>query len=226
MGTGAIGTFPQAWRTVLPVQVLASLSSIDAAVARERERGDVYPPADDVFAALRLTPPAQVRAVIIGQDPYHGPGQANGLAFSVREAYHPLPPSLQNIRRELHDDFDVSLPPSGSLRPWAQHGVLLLNAILTVAKGDAGSHRKIGWQTLTRAIVRSVEARDWPVVFLLWGGLARKMAGPIDGQRHVVLHAWHPSPISARGFLGKRPFSTANRELQDRGSPEIDWSLE
>lgn len=227
MGSGAIGTFPEVWRTAIDmVDLDAVLDSIEAAVAVERARSKVYPKPDDVFAALRLTAPADVRAVIIGQDPYHGPGQAHGLAFSVRDGCHPLPPSLRNIRSELHDDCGGPLPESGSLTRWAEHGVLLLNAILTVTKGIPGSHRKFGWQTLTRAIIGSVEANDRPIAFLLWGRFAQAIAGPINTDRHVVVNASHPSPLSAsNGFLGTRPFSTANRQLQARGAAGINWSL-
>lgn len=227
MSTSAIGTFPQVWRSALPIEALSTLPALDAAVAEERAHQDVYPPAGDVFAALRLTPPAKVRAVIIGQDPYHQrAGQAHGLAFSVPDECRPLPPSLRNIRAEFQSDLGYELPESGSLVRWAEHGVLLLNAFLTVSKGRPRSHQKFGWRPITEAIIYAVKALDGPVAFLVWGHFARDIAGQIDSTRHVVHYASHPSPLSQRGFCGTKPFSTVNEQLRDRGTPEIDWRLE
>jgi uracil-DNA glycosylase len=222
----SIGTLPADWRAAIgPALSDAALAELEAKVAARRASERVYPAAQDVFAALRLTPYESVRAVIIGQDPYHGPGEAHGLAFSV-PAGVPIPPSLRNIRRELETDLGLAMPASGSLETWARHGVLLLNAILSVAEGRPGSHRDLGWQALTREVVRAVQRVDRPVAFLLWGGFARRMAEPIDSSRHVAVQTWHPSPFSAkRGFLGRRPFSTVNDLLRARGASEIDWRL-
>jgi uracil-DNA glycosylase len=202
--------------------------SLEAYVARERAEHEVYPAAEDVFAALRLTPYASVRAVIIGQDPYHGPCQAHGLAFSVPSGIPP-PPSLRNILKELERDPGRPMPGGGSLVPWAQRGVLLLNTVLTVRGGEPRSHAHHGWERLTGAIIRAVNAKPGPIVFLLWGARARAQCRSVDGQRHVVIESAHPSPLSApRGlkpFIGSAPFLHANEELARRGQPVIDWDL-
>jgi uracil-DNA glycosylase len=223
----AIGTLPQDWREALgPAASNSVLATLEGKVAAERAKGDVYPAAEDVFAAFRLTPYRAVRAVIIGQDPYHGPGEAHGLAFSVPRGLK-KPPSLQNILSERHADLALPIPTSGSLERWAESGVLLLNAILTVTRDQPASHRRLGWQPLTKAVVEAVQDLDHPVAFLLWGVFARRMAGPIDATRHIALYASHPSGFSARkGFLGSRPFSTANAHLEARGAAAIDWRLE
>lgn len=229
MSGSSIGTLPADWRAALGAAVSdATLATIEAKVAAARAvPGDeVYPPAEQVFAALQLTPLDDVRAVIIGQDPYHGPGQAHGLSFSVASEVRPLPPSLKNIRSELKSDLGLDLPEGGSLEPWARHGVLLLNAVLTVGRGRPGSHKTFGWQDVTTAIVRVVETRRRPIAFLLWGKFASATAGPIDETRHAVVRTSHPSPLSRNGFLGKRPFSEANRKLVQLGAEAIDWSLE
>ena len=227
MTASAIGMMPADWRAAVGDDVSdAMLAAIDVKVAAARVSGDVYPAAERVFAALELTPFDAVRAVIIGQDPYHDVGQAHGLSFSVMDGHQPLPPSLKNIRRELQFDLGLALPESGSLEPWARHGVLLLNAILTVRRDKAGSHKTFGWQAVTTAIVSAVEARDKPAAFLLWGKFARDMAGPIDETRHAVVRTSHPSPFSQKGFLGKRPFREANAKLKKLGAKPIDWSLE
>lgn len=220
----AIGELPSDWRAALgPAATSNALNILDAAVATERAKGDVFPAPENVFAALRLTPLAKVRAVIIGQDPYHGPGEAHGLAFSV-PAGIAIPPSLRNIRTELRTDLGIEAPSSGSLEQWAENGVLLLNAILTVAKDDPGSHRALGWKPLTTAMVRAVQQLDRPIAFLLWGKFAQKLAGPIP-EPHVAVSTAHPSPRSQKGFCGTRPFSTANKLLAKRGADPIDWRL-
>ncbi len=194
-------------------------------VAAERAQHTVYPPAADTFAALHLTAHADVKVVLLGQDPYHGPGQAHGLCFSVRPPTPP-PPSLRNIFTELSSDLGLPTPSEGSLVPWAQRGVLLLNTTLTVRAGEAGSHQGRGWERFTDAVLAAVDAKPERVVFLLWGSSARKKRNLIDGTRHVVLEAPHPSPLSAhRGFFGSRPFSNANRALVDAGKEPVDWSL-
>lgn len=194
-------------------------------VAAERASGDVYPPHDEVFAALRLTPHAAVRVVILGQDPYHGPGQAHGLAFSVRPPVPP-PPSLTNIFKELESDLGIPRSPHGSLISWAEQGVLLLNATLTVRSRTAASHQKMGWETFTDQVLRVVNDKADTVVFALWGSSARKKAKLIDTDRHVIIESPHPSPLSAhRGFFGSRPFSKINDALEAAGRGSIDWQL-
>lgn len=192
-------------------------------VAAERERHTVYPPPGEVFAALHLTPHAQVKVVILGQDPYHGPGQAHGLCFSVRRGVDP-PPSLKNIFTELETDLGVARPDHGSLEAWARQGVLLLNATLTVRAHAAGSHQGKGWEQFTDAVLRAVDAKPEPVVFILWGAAARRKKAGIDTSRHVVIESPHPSPLSAhRGFFASRPFSRANDALIAAGHTPVDW---
>jgi uracil-DNA glycosylase len=185
----------------------------------------VYPPPDEVFAALHLTPYAETRVVILGQDPYHGPGQAHGLCFSVRDGVA-LPPSLVNIYKELSDDLGIPPPRHGNLEAWARQGVLLLNATLTVRAGQAGSHQGKGWETFTDAVLATVNAKPEHVVFILWGGYARKKKALIDTGRHTVIESPHPSPLSAHnGFFGSRPFSRANAALVAAGRDPVDWDL-
>lgn len=194
-------------------------------VARERSLYDVYPPADEVFAALHLTALADTRVVIIGQDPYHGPRQAHGLAFSVRHGQR-IPPSLRNIHRELADDLGIALPAHGNLDAWAHQGVLLLNTTLTVRAGEAGSHRGRGWEHFTDRVIGAVSASINPVVFICWGAAARAKQGLIDTARHTVITSAHPSPLSAHnGFFGSRPFSATNNALIAAGAEPIDWTL-
>ncbi len=193
---------------------------IDALVAEGRS---VLPAAPDLFAAFRLTPLERVRVVILGQDPYPTPGDAHGLAFSVARGT-PVPRSLANIFREMRDDIGAA-PVSGNLSGWARQGVLLLNTVLTVEAGQAGSHRRLGWQALTDEAIRAVSAREEPTVFVLWGADAQAKRPLIDLTRHLVIESVHPSPLSARrGFFGSRPFSRANAFLRERGRGEIDWT--
>jgi len=194
-------------------------------VRDERSRGTVYPPADRVFAALRLTPYADVRVVILGQDPYHGPGQAHGLCFSVPHGV-PTPPSLVNIFKELRNDLGITAPAHGCLEAWARQGVLLLNATLTVRAGAAGSHQGKGWETFTDAVLRVVNDKPSPVVFVLWGAFARRKKSLIDTSRHHVVESAHPSPLSAHnGFFGSRPFSQVNSFLAAAGATPVNWEL-
>jgi uracil-DNA glycosylase len=194
-------------------------------VANERAAHTVYPPPDDVFAALHLTPYADTRVVILGQDPYHGPQQAHGLCFSVRPGVR-VPPSLVNIHKELHDDLGLPIPDHGNLEAWARHGVLLLNTTLTVRAGQAASHQKRGWETFTDHVIEVVNDKPDPVVFLLWGNSARRKRSLIDTTRHIVIESAHPSPLSAHnGFFGSRPFSRANAALVAAGREPIDWNL-
>jgi uracil-DNA glycosylase len=194
-------------------------------VERKQAGATIYPPGSQIFNALNSTPLSKVKAVILGQDPYHGPGQAHGLCFSVQKGVRP-PPSLVNIFKEIESDLGYRPPAHGCLQAWADRGVLLLNAVLTVEKGNAGSHQGKGWEQFTDAAVRAVNEQRDNVVFLLWGSHAQKKGAGIDRQRHLVLKAPHPSPLSAhRGFLGCRHFSKANEWLQSRGVEPIDWSL-
>lgn len=193
-------------------------------VQAERRSHQVFPAHDDVFNALHLTPFARVRAVILGQDPYHGPGQAHGLSFSVRPGVD-IPPSLRNIHKELHSDLGVEPPGHGDLERWARNGVLLLNSVLTVRAHNAGSHRNQGWETFTDRVIQTVADKPEPVVFILWGNFARSKASLI-GDHHHVIESPHPSPLSAsRGFFDSKPFSRANAALAAAGRDPIDWSL-
>ncbi|WP_419947033.1 uracil-DNA glycosylase [Candidatus Poriferisodalis sp.] len=195
-------------------------------VADERAQGAVYPPHDQVFAALHLTPYADVKVLILGQDPYHGPGQAHGLCFSVPHGI-PQPPSLQNIFAELRDDLGVEPPSHGNLEGWARQGVLLLNAFLTVRARQAASHRSAGWETFTDEVIRAVNAKPERVVFILWGGFARRKKPLVDTTRHVVIESPHPSPLSAHnGFFGSKPFSRANAALVADSRQPVDWRLD
>lgn len=200
-------------------------ASLQQFVADERSRGPVYPPHDEVFTALHLTPYAATRVMILGQDPYHGPGQAHGLAFSVQPDVR-VPPSLANIHRELQSDLDIAAPTHGNLEAWARQGVLLLNTTLTVRGGQAASHQGKGWETFTDRAIRVVDEKPEHVVFILWGGHARKKKALIDATRHTIVESPHPSPLSAhQGFLGSRPFSRANEALVAHDQPPIDWTL-
>lgn len=194
-------------------------------VADERSRHPVYPPHDDVFSALHLTPLAAVKAVILGQDPYHGPGQAHGLCFSVRHGV-PAPPSLQNVFKELEADLGCRRPDHGCLDLWARQGVLLLNTTLTVRGGQAASHQGQGWETFTDAVIRAVNDKPDTVVFILWGAAARKKKALVDLTRHSVIESAHPSPLSAHnGFFGSRPFSRTNAALTAAGREGVDWCI-
>jgi uracil-DNA glycosylase len=192
----------------------------------ERSRGrPIFPRASNWFRALDLCPLEKVRVVILGQDPYHGEGQAHGLCFSVPPGIRP-PPSLVNIFKELESDLGIRPSPHGFLEHWASQGVLLLNSVLTVQMGQAASHRDRGWERFTDTIVRLVNDKPEPVVFMLWGSYAQKKAGFVDTSRHLVLKAPHPSPLSAHsGFFGCRHFSKANAFLKERGQEPIDWAL-
>jgi uracil-DNA glycosylase len=199
---------------------------LQAFVTEERRKRTVYPPPEDVFAALHLTPYADTKVLILGQDPYHGPRQAHGLCFSVRPGVG-VPPSLQNIFRELHDDVGIDPPGHGNLAAWARQGVLLLNATLTVRAGQAGSHQGKGWETFTDEVIRAVAAKPERVVFILWGSMARRKAALVGGGPHVIIESAHPSPLSAaNGFFGSRPFSRANEALVAAGREPIDWRLD
>lgn len=185
----------------------------------------VYPPMQDMWNAFRYTPYHKVKVVILGQDPYHGPGQAQGMSFSVRPGV-PHPPSLQNILQELHDDLGYDIPRDGTLIKWAQQGVLLLNTVLTVRAHQAHSHKSQGWEQFTDTVIQKLSQREKPIVFVLWGRPAQQKERLIDTKRHVIIKAPHPSPLSAhRGFFGSRPFSKINHQLIAWGEEPIDFDL-
>lgn len=194
-----------------------------AFVKDEYSKGKVFPPGKDIFNAFDYCPVDQVKVVILGQDPYHGDGQAHGLSFSVKPGV-PFPPSLMNIFKEIKADLGKDMPPNGDLSRWAKQGVFLLNATLTVRAHQAGSHQKKGWEEFTDSVIRSVSQEKEDVVFLLWGAYAQKKADLIDSNKHLILKAPHPSPLSAhRGFLGCKHFSKANEYLTSKGLDPIVW---
>ncbi|MBS1847558.1 MAG: uracil-DNA glycosylase [Actinobacteria bacterium] len=200
-------------------------ADLQSFVAAERARHRVYPPDDQVYAALHRTPHADVKVVILGQDPYHGPGQAHGLCFSVPDGVPP-PPSLRNILAELESDLGITPPRSGDLSRWADQGVLLLNTTLTVRAGNAASHQRHGWESFTDRVIDVVNDKPERVVFILWGASARAKKTHIDTTRHTVLESVHPSPLSAsNGFFGSKPFSRANAALTAAGREPVDWQL-
>lgn len=202
------------------------MASLKSFLLAEKEAGRaIFPKGGEWFRALDLTPLDKVRVVILGQDPYHGPGQAHGLCFSVKPGVR-TPPSLANIYKEMRDDLGIAPATHGFLEHWAQQGVLLLNSVLTVRMGAAASHQGKGWEQFTDAVIRLVAERPDPVVFMLWGSYAQRKAAFVDGSRHLILKAAHPSPLSAHnGFFGCRHFSKANRFLEEHGQPPIDWAL-
>lgn len=215
------------WQKKLGEQfALPYMRSLNAFLASEKAGGkQIFPPDDLVFNALNSTPFERVRVVILGQDPYHGVGQAHGLSFSVLPGVA-IPPSLVNIYKELHTDVGAVPPMHGCLSSWAEQGVLLLNAVLTVEQGNAGAHQAKGWEQFTDAVIRILNDQCENIVFILWGNYAQKKGGFIDQSKHCVLTSVHPSPLSAhRGFLGSKPFSQCNDYLKSKGLPEINWSL-
>ena len=217
---------PTGWQPVLADEVKKPYYlELSAYLEKERAEHVVYPPEPDVFNALKLTPFPEVKVLILGQDPYHEPGQAHGLAFSVRPGVDP-PPSLQNIFKELHADVGFRIPNNGYLVPWAEQGVLLLNAVLTVRAHQAASHQGKGWEKFTDAAIQALNEREEPLVFVLWGNYAKKKMGFIQAEQHKIIAGTHPSPLSARrGFFGSRPFSQINQFLNEHGKPPIDWQL-
>ena len=217
---------PAAWREFLADAVRTeSFRALADFLDREYRTEQVFPPRGDLFTAFRLTPPDRVRAVILGQDPYHDDGQAHGLAFSVREGVRP-PPSLRNIFKELHADLGLPIPASGLLTGWAEQGVLLLNTVLTVRAHQPGSHRKHGWEPFTDAVISRLNETVPHLIFILWGAPAQSKLPLIDRKKHSVICSAHPSPLSAhRGFFGSRPFSEVNRDLAAHGMTPIDWDL-
>ncbi len=201
-----------------------SMQSLKAFLIKEaRKQQTLYPQAQDIFAAFTLTPFNRVKVVILGQDPYHGEGQAHGLCFSVPQGIQP-PPSLKNIFKELHADLGITPPTSGCLTGWAQQGVLLLNAILTVRANEAASHRDKGWEAFTDGVIQTISDKREHVVFILWGNYARSKKKLIDASKHLIIESAHPSPLSAyNGFFGSKPFSQTNEYLQSHDLEPIEW---
>lgn len=194
-------------------------------IEKEQQSHAVYPPAKDIFSALKLTPYESVRVLLLGQDPYPGAGQAHGLCFSVRPGIKP-PASLRNIYKELETDVGFRIPDNGYLAPWAKQGMLMLNAVLTVRAGETNSHQGKGWEIFTDTIIRRVSEKKAPVVFVLWGAYAQKKIALIDADRHTIIKSAHPSPLSARnGFFGSRPFSQINEALRAARQPQIEWQI-
>ena len=186
----------------------------------------IYPPADELFSAFHFTPLSKVKVVILGQDPYHEPGEAHGLCFSVKPGIK-IPPSLVNIYKELHDDLGCRIPNNGYLEKWARQGVLLLNTVLTVRAHQAFSHKEKGWETFTDAVIKQLNLIDRPIVFILWGSPAQKKCSMLNNPKHLILKSVHPSPLSAyRGFFGSKPFSKTNDFLVKNGLDPIDWQIE
>jgi uracil-DNA glycosylase len=216
---------PASWRAVLADEFQKPyFRQLQEFVTAERRTHTVFPPEEDVFNAFRYTPYDQVKVLLLGQDPYHGDGQAHGLCFSVRPGVKP-PPSLVNIFKELHNDLGCRIPDNGYLVPWAKQGVMLLNAVLTVRAHEPNSHKGQGWETFADAAIRALNDREQPVIFLLWGAYAQKKQQLIDAGRHPILTAAHPSPLSAKKFFGSKPFSRTNQALVELGEQPIDWQL-
>jgi uracil-DNA glycosylase len=223
MSLHLLARLPVGWRAALrPHLDRAAVADLGHFLEREYADNVVYPPLPDIFRALRLCSPESTRVLLLGQDPYHGSGQANGLCFSV-PAGVAVPPSLRNIYAEMRDDLGLAPPNSGDLTRWAEQGVLLLNAVLTVRAGEPGSHAGRGWEQVSDAVIRVLNERPRRVVFVLWGGYARRKAALVTNPVHAVLESAHPSPMSWRGFRGTRPFSAVNAALVEAGQAPITW---
>jgi uracil-DNA glycosylase len=225
MAFDLLDLLPAEWCDVMkPHLDLDATARLSAFVDAEYASQTVFPPREDLFTAFRLTSPAHTRVLILGQDPYHKPGQAHGLSFSVRKGV-PVPPSLRNVYKEIFDDLGQSSPRDGDLTRWAEQGVLMLNAVLTVRSGTPTSHADKGWEQFTDAAIKAVNDSPYRVVFLLWGSYARKKAALVRNPQHVVIEAGHPSPMNPRGFLGTKPFSQANAALREAGRGEVVWGV-
>ena len=217
---------PESWHQHLDHEIHKPyFQQLTQFVDNERKTYSVFPPEEDVFSALNLTPYENANVLLLGQDPYHDDNQAHGLCFSVRPGIKP-PPSLVNMYKELREDLGLRIPNNGYLVPWAQQGVLMLNAVLTVRAHTPNLHKNQGWEKFTDAVISAVNEKHDPVVFVLWGGYAQKKLNLIDTTRHTVIQSAHPSPLSARnGFFGSRPYSTINAALQAHDKPSIDWQI-
>jgi uracil-DNA glycosylase len=215
----------ESWKAVLSSEFSQPyFQSLTTFLKKEKSAGKtIYPPGSLIFNAFNTTPFEQVKVVILGQDPYHNPGEAMGLSFSVPKGVR-IPPSLRNIYKELHQDLNVPIPSHGDLTYWAQQGVFLLNAMLTVEKNQPRSHKKIGWQDFTDAVIRKLSEQREGLVFMLWGGFAKKKRALIDAGRHLILEAAHPSPLAGGAYFGSRHFSQANAYLEQQGKQAIDWN--
>ena len=222
----SVPDLPASWRDALADEFSQPYwAELQEFVQAERESHRVFPPADEVYTAFQLTPLDQVRVFLLGQDPYPGEGQAHGLCFSVKPGVS-LPGSLRNMYKELQDDLGIPPAKSGYLATWAEQGMLMLNAVLTVRAGEANSHKGKGWETFTDAAIRAVNDKPDPVVFVLWGAYAQKKIKLIDVDRHVIIQSAHPSPLSAaNGFFGSKPYSKINAALKMHGYPEMDWKV-
>ena len=216
----------ESWLAVLKTEFEQPyMKQLRSFLVQEKRNHTIYPKGSEYFAAFAATPLSKVRALILGQDPYHGPNQAHGLSFSVRKGVR-VPPSLANIHKELSTDLGLSIPSHGNLSAWAQQGVLLLNSVLTVRKGKPASHSNKGWERFTDAAIRAVSQHCTNVVFILWGSKAKAKASLIDTQKHFIISSTHPSPYSAEyGFFGSRPFSSCNRYFAQNNVPPINWQL-
>ncbi|NUP47173.1 MAG: uracil-DNA glycosylase [Catenulispora sp.] len=216
---------PASWAPVLAAETEQPyFADLEAFLKTERAEHQVFPPEDEVFAALNATPYEDVKVVLIGQDPYHDDGQAHGMCFSVRPGVR-IPPSLRNMYKELESDLGIPPVGHGYLQAWADQGVLLLNTVLTVRAHEPASHKDRGWEKFTDAVIKDVSAREKPVVFVLWGAHAKKKAKLIDTSRHAIVQGAHPSPLSAKLFFGSKPFSAVNDALAGFGQEPIDWRL-
>jgi len=223
------GSLPKDWQGLLKAEFdQPYMQALQDFLTTEQKQGKViYPPADQIFTAFNLTRRSNVKVVILGQDPYHGPGQAHGLSFSVPSHVTKIPPSLKNIYKELNVDLGIPIAKTGDLTHWAEQGILLLNAMLTVEEKNAGSHQKQGWEAFTDRVIQLLSEHCEGLVFVLWGAYAQKKASLIDEDKHLVIKGIHPSPLSAhRGFFGSRPFSHINQYLESRGEGSVDWELQ
>lgn len=216
---------PEDWQAILlDATNRTSFGDLSTFLESERQSESVLPPVEEVFSAFRYTPFEQVSVLILGQDPYHGPGQAHGLSFSVKPGVK-IPPSLRNIYKELQSDLGITAPSHGYLEHWATQGVMMLNAVLTVRQGEANSHKGKGWEDFSDAAISALNAREEPLVFVLWGGYAKKKERLIDTNRHTIIRSGHPSPLSIKHFAGSRPFSKINAALEVLGKSPIDWQI-
>jgi uracil-DNA glycosylase len=216
---------PADWRAMLaPEFDKPYFKSLQEFVAEQRAQSTVYPPEADVFNAFQATPFDKVKVLLLGQDPYHGPGQAHGMCFSVRPGVRP-PPSLVNMFKELHDDLGCKIPNHGNLQAWAEQGVLLLNAVLTVRASEPNSHKSQGWEKFTDAVIKTLNGRVKPVVFVLWGGYAQKKERLIQNGQHRIVKAAHPSPLSMAKYMGSKPYSAINAALKEVGQEPINWQV-
>lgn len=217
---------PESWRTILEAETQQTyFTDLLRFLEEERQTHTVFPAVENVFAALESTPPDEANVLLLGQDPYHDDGQAHGLCFSVLPGVK-TPPSLKNVYKELESDIGCPPPDHGYLASWAKQGILMLNTVLTVRAHEANSHKKKGWEKFTDAIIKAMDAKESPVVFVLWGKPAQKKTKLISGEHHVIIQSPHPSPLSARrGFFGSQPFSKINAALANAGHRQVDWQL-